>query len=70
MVCIIGDSNAQRNQIQNKIKATLCQKNKPVLVTGSSLGGALANLAAVDLRLHGCSVELVTFGKWIAYTPS
>ena len=42
--------------------ATLCARNEHVLVTGHSLGGAVANLAAVDLLLHGCSVELTTFG--------
>jgi len=36
-----------------------------VLVTGHSLGGAVANFAAIDLFLHGCSVELVTFGMYL-----
>lgn len=34
-----------------------------VLVTGHSLGGALATLAAIELHNTGCNVDLQTFGQ-------
>lgn len=37
--------------------------NKDLLVTGHSLGGAIAQLAALDLASQGYNVTLVTFGS-------
>ena len=38
-------------------------KSTRVLVTGHSLGGALATLAAIELHNTGCNVDLQTFGQ-------
>merc|ERR1712187_766193 len=39
----------------------ICQGSPYVLVTGESLGGALANICAYDLAAWGCRVKYITF---------
>ena len=43
----------------------LCKKypNARVIVTGHSLGGAMSNLAAIDLSLLNLNVNIYTFGS-------
>jgi len=41
----------------------LLSPNLPVLVTGHSLGGAMAELSACRLSDHGAEVNMITFGK-------
>ena len=41
---------------------SFCDGAPRVLVTGHSLGGAMANYGAVELRNMGCKVDLVTLG--------
>ena len=46
----------------SEIYALYLKHPKKALVTGHSLGGAMANLAAVDLVNAGYPVDLITFG--------
>ena len=44
------------------LTSSFCDGAPRVLVTGHSLGGAMANYGAVELRNMGCKVDLVTLG--------
>jgi hypothetical protein len=55
----------QYNELRNTIHSVIIQyKYLPIHITGHSLGGALACLCAMDLKLNfGCDVSVVTFGS-------
>ncbi|XP_046845589.1 lipase-like [Xenia sp. Carnegie-2017] len=53
-----------QQQMFSKVKAlSHVHSNSTVLVTGQSLGGALATFAAVDLAKAGYHVDLITYGS-------
>ena len=53
----------QFNSVKNEILRYLSGKPKKVICCGHSLGGALANLCALDLASIGHEVQCVTFGS-------
>ncbi|XP_046858563.1 probable feruloyl esterase A [Xenia sp. Carnegie-2017] len=56
--------NAMKDQMLEKVSALSDEHSDArVLVTGHSLGGAVATFAAVDLVDAGHSVDLITFGS-------
>ena len=57
------NSLKSKSVINNMIE--LCKKypNARVIVTGHSLGGAMSNLAAIDLSLLNLNVNIYTFGS-------
>lgn len=58
-----------RNNILQATKEALVKYPKyKMVVTGHSLGGAIATLAAAELRNTGCTVALVGLTLFIAFT--
>ena len=49
-------------KIREKLQAYPAARKHPIIVAGHSLGGAMANLLALDLLTAGYNVELMTFG--------
>ena len=53
----------QYNSVKHEILTYMSDKPKRVICCGHSLGGAVANLCALDLSLLGYEVQCVTFGS-------